>query len=167
MRKRLGFRLWFYLRQGWATYFNFIFAAINTSVVTYYLAIEKIPGLQEIFPSFANYVVVMSVIIIPILVFVGYFHYRRIPAYSSEVDVSVTSNPYVYRSQPGWQIEVIFPLYLMLSKYLIKVTKNESLSDSDLDEITKIQSKIEKLLKGGFIGKNIPRSIVSPEENKD
>ena len=167
MRKRIGFRIWFYLRQGYATYFNFVFAAINTSVVTYYLAIDRIPILKEIFPSFANYIVIMATIAIPLLVFVGYIHFKRIPAYASEADVSVSSNPYVYRSQPGWQIEVIFPLYLMLSKYLIKVTKNESLSDSDLDEITKIQSKIEKLLRGGFIGKNIPKSIVSSEENED
>ena len=43
MKSNLAFRAWFYFRQGWSTYFAFIFAAINTLTVTYYLAIEKIP----------------------------------------------------------------------------------------------------------------------------
>ena len=47
MRENAGFRAWFYFRQGWTTYFAFIFAAINTMVVTYYLAVENIPILQN------------------------------------------------------------------------------------------------------------------------
>lgn len=163
MKKRVGFRFWFYFRQGWATYFNFIFAAINTSVVTYYLAIERIPTIKEIFPSFSVYLTIMAIIAIPLFVFVGYVHFKRIPAYSSELDVSVSSNPYVYKAQPGWQIEVIFPLYLILSKYLLKVSNNEKLSDSDLEEIKNIQNKLEKLLRGGYVGQNIPRSITGHE----
>ena len=38
--------------MGWGTYFAFIFAAINTLTVTYYLAIENYPVLKAIFPSF-------------------------------------------------------------------------------------------------------------------
>ena len=43
------FRAWFYFRNGWSLYFAFIFAAINTLVVTYYLAIDKIPFLLDFF----------------------------------------------------------------------------------------------------------------------
>ena len=50
------FRYWFYFRIGWSQYFAFIFAAINTLTVTYFLAIEKYPALQAIFPSFLQYV---------------------------------------------------------------------------------------------------------------
>ena len=46
MAKNLGFRGWFYFRTGWSTYFAFIFAAINTLTVTYYLAIEQAPILR-------------------------------------------------------------------------------------------------------------------------
>ena len=62
MRANSGFRAWFYFRQGWSTYFAFIFAAINTLTVTYYLAIENYPVLQEIFPTFGHYVITVIAI---------------------------------------------------------------------------------------------------------
>ena len=52
MSKNKGFRGWFYFRTGWATYFAFIFAAVNSIIVTYYLAIENLPILKEVFPLF-------------------------------------------------------------------------------------------------------------------
>ena len=63
------FRLWQYFRVGWATYFGFIFAAVNTIITTYYLAIDNISFLQEIFPTFGHYVVSMILIGIPCLIF--------------------------------------------------------------------------------------------------
>ena len=51
-KKNLPFRAWYYFRQGWALYFAFVLSAINTLTVTYYLAIEKAPLLQNIIPSF-------------------------------------------------------------------------------------------------------------------
>ena len=56
MGKPKGFRGWYYFRMGWSTYFAFIFAAVNTLTVTYYLAIEKVPTLMSIFPTFIQYV---------------------------------------------------------------------------------------------------------------
>jgi len=77
MRKDLGFRSWHYFRMGWSTYFAFIFAASNTMVVTYYLAIEKLVFLKIIFPSFGIYVLVWVLIGIPLLIGIGYIHYKK------------------------------------------------------------------------------------------
>ena len=74
MQKRYGFRGWYYFRQGWSLYFAFILAAVNTLTVTYYLAIDNIPELQAVFPSFAHYIITTVTIGIPLLVFVGYLH---------------------------------------------------------------------------------------------
>ena len=65
MDKHPGFRAWFYFRNGWSLYFAFIFAAVNTLTVTYYLAIERVPFLLGIFPSFLHYVIIIPVIAIP------------------------------------------------------------------------------------------------------
>ncbi|SVE64402.1 uncharacterized protein METZ01_LOCUS517256, partial [marine metagenome] len=43
MTKNTGFRGWYYFRIGYSSYFAFIFAAINTLTVTYFLAIENYP----------------------------------------------------------------------------------------------------------------------------
>ena len=75
-----GFRAWYYFRMGWGYYFAFIFAAINTLTVTYFLAIENYPALEVIFPSFEIYIIIICSIGIPLLVTIGYAHYKRTKA---------------------------------------------------------------------------------------
>lgn len=156
MRKTVGFRGWYYFRIGWSTYFAFILAAINTLTVTYYLAIENIPFLQTIFPTFVSYVITIVSIGIPLLVAIGYIHYKRSAAYSSETDVIAESNPYNYKLPPrGWNQTVNYPLYLLLTEMIIKSSKNEQFSDDELLEIKNLQKKIKLLIDGEFV--NHPR----------
>ena len=89
MGKNPGFRAWFYFRQGWSTYFAFIFAAVNTLTVTYYLAIDNYPFLKSVFPSFEQYILIVVIIGIPLLVGVGYAHYKKTPSFRAEADVFV------------------------------------------------------------------------------
>lgn len=159
LRKNLSFRAWFYFRQGWATYFAFIFAGINTLTVTYYLAIERLSFLQEVFPSFLTYVLIITFISIPTLVIVGYVHYRRSPAYGSEAEIVTESNPYFYKAAPGWQREVMFPTLLKITEHMVKSSKNEKYTEEELNEINELQKKLNKLVKGEMIG--------SPRKTKD
>ena len=156
MRKTIGFRGWYYFRMGWSTYFAFILAAINTLTVTYFLAIENIPFLQTIFPTFVSYVIIIVSIGIPLLVSIGYIHYKRSAAYSSETDVIAESNPYNYKLPPrGWNQTVNYPLYLLLTEMIIKSSNNEQFSDEEMLEIKSLQKKIKLLMDGEFI--NHPR----------
>ena len=152
-KKSLPFRMWFYFRQGWLTYFAFIFAAVNTMVVTYYLAIEKIPVLEAIFPSFSHYVIIMVSIGVPLLAFVGYIHFRRSRAYGSEQDVLVSSNPYMFKLAPGHTIEVVMPLQLILSQLILKIASNEKPSQEEIKKLQDLQKKLDILIKGGIVGK--------------
>ena len=142
MRNSVSFRGWYYFRMGWATYFAFIFAAINTLTVTYYLAIEIYPVLSGLFPNFVQYVLIIAGIGIPILVIVGYVHYKRTQAFKSEADVLVESNPYQRRNIVN--IQLILELTLKTNAMLLKLVNNEKLDKVDLDEIIKNQEKILK-----------------------
>lgn len=166
MRKKLGFRAWYYFRIGWGTYFAFVLAAINTMVTTYYLAIKDIPFLKTIFPSFAHYVVILSVIGIPILVLAGYLHYKKVAAFSAEADIVAESHPYSYKLPPGYNREALFPLYLMMTNVLVKLSKNEKLTTKELDEITELQKKMETLIEGGYVGKPQNKSDLSDSNTK-
>ena len=77
-----GFRFWYYFRTGYATYFAFILAAINTLTVTYFLAIERFPALQSVFPTFGQYVLIITLIGIPLLTGIGFVHYKRTKAFN-------------------------------------------------------------------------------------
>ena len=69
--------------MGWTAYFAFIMAAVNVLTVTYFLAIENYPSLQVIFPTFVHYIATAVGIGVPLLVFVGYVHYKRSVAFAS------------------------------------------------------------------------------------
>jgi hypothetical protein len=126
--------------MGWGTYFAFIFAAINTLTVTYYLAIEKVPELTLIFPNFIQYILIITTIGIPVLVVVGYVHYKRTVAFKSEVDVVLESQPYQRRNIVN--IALILESIVETNQLLLKLSKNQKLSDEDLKSI---DSKLKEI----------------------
>ena len=137
-----SFRSWFYFRTGWSVYFAFIFAAINTLVVTYYLAIENIPFLGEIFPTFTHYVVTAISVGIPILVAAGYIHFKRSAGFKSEADVSIETNPHARRTLLN--TEAIVTSYLFSNELMMKMLKDEKLTDEEIKKLTKLQEKIRE-----------------------
>ena len=145
MKNSLTFRSWYYFRMGWATYFAFIFAAVNTLTVTYFLAIERYPFLTTIFPSFLQYIVIIVSIGIPILVIVGYIHYKRTLAFKSEADVMVESNPYQRRNVVNNTISVEVAVKNM--ELLIKLTKQEKITEEEMNDLTKLYERYSEFLK--------------------
>jgi len=142
MGKNKGFRGWYYFRMGWSTYFAFIFAAINTLTVTYYLAIEKVPSLEIIFPNFIQYVVIVSGIGIPFLIAVGFVHYKRSKAFKSEVDIIVETNPYQRRTIVN--TELLLEINLKLMEFLIRLSKDEKISEQEIKDLIEKNKKISK-----------------------
>ena len=153
MSKNRSFRAWFYFRQGWTAYFAFIMAAINVLTVTYFLAIDNYPVLQSIFPTFGHYIIIVVSIGIPLLVLVGYFHYKRSQAFAAEADINYESNPYYYKSPPGWNREVVFPLYLNMINLMVKMSKNEKLTPDEIKNMSDIQESLSSLIAGGYVGR--------------
>ena len=134
-----GYRGWYYFRNGWSIYFAFIFAAINTLVITYYLAIERAPFLKEIFPSFGFYVIAAVGIGIPLLTIIGWIHWKKSGARRAEVDVNYEANPYEARALVN--TEMVLKLSLQLSELLLK--KQDSLSEEEINSIKTIMEEIE------------------------
>ena len=151
MRNTLPFRSWFYFRMGWSTYFAFIFAAINTLTVTYFLAIERYPELSAIFPSFTQYVLIITIIGVPLLIVVGYVHYKRTLAYRAEVDVALESNPYQVRNVVNNSINV--ELALRMFEMILKLSKNQKLTENEIAELTNTHKK--------FLDLNASRSFTN------
>ena len=142
MEKNLGFRGWFYFRTGWATYFAFIVAAVNALTVTFFLAIDEYPSLSVIFPTFFHYVVIVSGIGVPLLIFVGYVHYKKSKSFRAEQDVLVETSPHFRRMLQN--TEVLLPSYLKLTELMIKLSENKKLTDEELKDVSKLQKKLNE-----------------------
>ncbi len=151
MAKNLSYRAWFYFRQGWSTYFAFIFAAINTLTVTYYLAIENIPSLQGIFPNFYQYVLILSSVGIPLLVLIGYLHFKKTPAYKAEADIQIESNPHFRRILLN--TEILLSSYFQTTELLLKMSRDEKLSDDEIKKLLILQKSLGEHMDKGTVKK--------------
>jgi hypothetical protein len=141
-KNSVPFRAWYYFRMGWSTYFAFILAAINTLTVTYFLAIDNYPSLKLIFPSFEIYILIIVSIGIPVLITIGYAHFKRTQAFKSEIDVMIESNPYQRRNTVNNEIN--FRVNLQLMKLLTKLVNNEKLDTSESENLKKLIKTYEE-----------------------
>ena len=144
MREAIPFRAWYYFRTGWSVYFAFIFAAINTLVVTYFLAIDSYPMLKEVFPTFIVYVTIIVTIGIPILVGVGYMHFKRSPSFRAEAVINFESNPFTRRVLVN--SELTLKLNTKLMELILKISQGEKISKEEILAATKIQDELETLV---------------------
>ena len=144
MVKNTSFRAWYYFRMGWSTYFAFIFAAINTLTVTYFLAIENYPILKEVFPTFMHYIIIIILIGIPLLTLIGYVHFKRTPSFRSESAVNFESNPFARRTLIN--SELTLKINQELITLLLKMQKGEKTNEEALEHVQKTQSEINKLV---------------------
>ena len=148
-KQKVGFRGWFYFRQGWSVYFAFIFAAINTLTVTYFLAIENYPFLKEIFPSFFHYIVIVVTVGIPCLILIGYAHYKRTPSFKAEADIQVEANPHFRRTLIN--TELMLAMFLEISQLTIKLSNNEKLNDNEIERLKNLQDEFQKQIRNRVI----------------
>ena len=142
MPKSTGFRGWYYFRMGWSTYFAFIFAAVNTLTVTYFLAIDNYPILKEIFPTFIIYIILVGGVGIPLLTIIGYIHFKRTSAYRSESAINYESNPFGRRMFIN--SESILNINQKLITLLLEMQKDGKINNETLEQIQKTQEEISK-----------------------
>ena len=145
MGKNVVWRGWWYFRQGWSNYFTFLMAAVNTLTITYFLAIERYPALVAIFPNFIQYVLIVALIGIPLLVLVGYAHWKKTSARRAEVDIFYEVNPYVIRQLVN--TEMVVQMNLTLNQHILKLSQGQKLSDEEINDLSQLQEKLSEFTK--------------------
>ena len=163
-KQRKGFRGWFYFRMGWSTYFVFILAAINTLTVTYFLAIDNYPTLKSVFPSFEQYALIMISVGIPLLILVGYAHFKKTVAYKSEMDIMIESNPYIARNTVNGDLSL--KLNLKLISLLLRMSNGEKIEKNEMDEIEKLRRDITQLVGERSFKNNLEIEFIKKEISK-
>jgi hypothetical protein len=138
--------------MGYSVYLSFMMAVVNVMVTVYYLAIRNIPQLELVFPDFTIWAITVIIIGAPLGVAVGWIHLKRSPAYRSEMDVAVESNPYYYKLPPGYWKDALVPVMLETMKLNIKLLNKEALTEAEMKDLKALQKKLEILIEGGRVG---------------
>jgi hypothetical protein len=147
------YRAWYYFRMGYSTYLTFLLGYVSTLVTVYYLAVRNMPSLLDLFPHFAEFAIIATMVGLPLGVLIGWVHMKRSGLFSTEQDVSVESNPYNYKLVPGYVKEAWAPIMLMQLKLLRKISEREGLlTGSEEAEINDLEAKMHRLLEGGYLG---------------
>jgi hypothetical protein len=148
LKKKL-FRWWYYFRIGFSTYLVFPLSLFNTVVVTYYLLITNFTVLKQVFPSFLIFLAFGIIVLLPLGVLFGWFHFKKTYAYTAEADISVEANPYYYKAAPGITKELTIPSMAFHLKALISLLeKLGSVSEEDKRIVNDLLKKCERLMHG-------------------
>lgn len=147
------YRAWYYFRQGYSTYLTFLLGYVSTLITVYYLAIKNMPPLLDMFPHFASFAILATVLGVPLAVVIGWVHLKRSALFSSELDVSVEANQYNYKLAPGYLREAWVPVMLMQLTLLRKLSENRGLlTDSEKAEVAELERRMATLMQGGYLG---------------
>lgn len=153
MRKqRKGFRTMYYFQIGYSTYLILFMGAINVLTSTYFLAIEQIPFIKNLFPTFEIYVVTAVVVAIPVVTITGYVHFKRVGAFSAATSIMTQNFIFNYRMPPGFTVDVYGPAYKMILKMALKRANSEKLTAEEIKEIDRLRERLRHLIEGGSTG---------------
>jgi hypothetical protein len=148
-----AYRAWYYFRMGYSTYLTFLLGYVSTLITVYYLAVKNMPPLLDLFPHFAEFAIIATVVGVPLAVLIGWVHLKRSRAFSSEADIGVEANPYYYKWPPGYWMEVIGPVYLeMLAELKRLLEANKLLAADEKSRIEDLERKLKTLNEGGYVG---------------
>ena len=93
-----------------------------------------------IFPTFFHYIVIVVGVGIPILVLVGYVHFKRSKSYRAEADVLIETNPHIRRILQN--TEILLPSYLKLTEIIVELAENKKLTNKELEQVSKLQKQL-------------------------
>lgn len=101
-------RIWFYFRAGYGFYFVFLISGMNALMIAYFIVLGSVEcqdgqtlestgkyicAIRWFFPTFGHFVGGAIVIGAPMLITVGYFHYKK-NQYGTHAHVNWRTNPY-------------------------------------------------------------------------
>ncbi len=79
----------------------------------------------------------------------GYVHFKRSPGFKSEADIAIESNPHARRNLLN--TEAIIAAYLFSNELMMKMLKDEKLTDDEIKKFMNLQNKIKNHFKNRTI----------------
>lgn len=107
------------------------------------------------------YILIIVSIGIPLLISIGFVHFKRSQSFKSEADVLIESNPYQRRNTVN--SEIILRLNLKLMSMMIKISNKENFSENEINEITKLHKEILALSENRTLTDNIDMDFLKKE----
>lgn len=121
-------RRWLDFRNGHSTYLIFALTFVNFVVVTYTLALERVPSLK-IFDSMTSWGLAFLAVYIPVAVIIGHIHLKKqVPREQQQL---MEINPYAFITSPGKEKLYNLPATVIAYTMQLKsMTINNQMADA-------------------------------------
>jgi len=136
---------------------------VTTLITVYYLAIQNIPALLNVFPHFSIFAVLSIALGVSLSCGIGWYHLKGTALWQSELDIAAEANPYYYKMYPGYWKETFTPVYLEVLRGVKKILENQkTLSEDDKKRMEDLEKKLQTLIEGGYVGTPRARKGAQP-----
>ena len=151
MAEWAGRRFW-ESRQFYSAYIALFIAVSNWITIQYRLLLENIPIFNALFSQLWVFLIV-AVVVFTVLSILGGHYIHRKRQFRLEQAVAIEENPYLYRSAPGKERDLMIPITIMnLEAIEAILTSNNSMTEEKKKQIEDYRQELIKLSKGLAIG---------------
>jgi hypothetical protein len=146
-----GRRFW-ESRQFYSAYIALFIAVSNWITIQYRLLLENIPIFNALFSQLWIFLIVATVLFTVISILGGHYIHRK-RQFRLEQAVAIEENPYLYRSAPGKERDLMIPMgILQLEAIEAILNSNNSLTEEKKKQIEAFRQDLIRLSKGMSIG---------------
>jgi hypothetical protein len=146
-----GRRFW-ESRQFYSAYIALFIAVSNWITIQYRLLLENIPIFNTLFSQLWIFLIVATVVFTVVSILGGHYIHRK-RQFRLEQAVATEENPYLYRSAPGKERDLMIPMTILhLEAIEAILTSNNSMTEEKRKQIESFKQDLIKLSKGLSIG---------------
>src|SRR5918992_781632 len=146
-----GRRFW-ESRQFYSAYIALFIAVSNWITIQYRLLLENIPIFNTLFSQLWIFLIVAIVVFTVVSVLGGHYIHRK-RQFRLEQAVAIEENPYLYKSAPGKERNLMIPIgILQLEAIEAILNSNNSLTEEKKKQIEAFRQDLIRLSKGMSIG---------------
>lgn len=146
-----GRRFW-ESRQFYSAYIALFIAVSNWITIQYRLLLENIPIFNTLFSQLWIFLIVAVVVFTVVSVLGGHYIHRK-RQFRLEQAVAIEENPYLYKSAPGKERNLMIPMSILhLEAIEAILISNNSMTEEKKKQIESFRQDLIKLSKGMPIG---------------
>ena len=146
-----GRRFW-ESRQFYSAYIALFIAVSNWITIQYTLLLENIPIFNTLFSQLWVFLIVATIVFTVISILGGHYIHRK-RQFRLEQAVAIEENPYLFRSAPGKERDLMIPMgILQLEAIEAILNSNNSLTEEKKKQIEAFKQDLIRLSRGLSIG---------------
>jgi hypothetical protein len=147
----IGRRFW-ESRQFYSAYIALFIAVSNWITIQYRLLLENIPIFNTLFSQLWVFLIVAVVVFTVVSVLGGHYIHRK-RQFRLEQAVAIEENPYLYRSAPGKERNLMIPIAIMQLEAIEAILRSNSILTEDKKrQIDSFREQLTRLSQGLTLG---------------